>query len=235
MKQLQILLLFLAINLSGSRLSAQQDSIQTRTKTTDKTDSLSGDKTHKVVGNLFVGVDLYSPALSFFSDRSGGMAFVSYRIYKKWNLVTELGYESNRFDNLDWRVSVNGNYFKLGLNWFISQDYQNASNGFYGGARFAYSTYQQEIEQYPVRLADNQVDEYGSLPKSKVSSYWIEIVGGARVRLISNLYADVSLRPEFYLGSTKQQDIEPLVIPGYGKDRGPVNFGISWGLSWKFF
>ena len=126
-------------------------------------------------------------------------------------------------------------FFKLGFNWFISQDYEDASNGFYTGMRFAYAMYEQTVNAYPIRASGNQVDEYGSFPAENVSAYWVEVVGGARVRLLSNFYADVSVRPEIYLGSKKQHGLDPLVIPGYGKDIGPINFSVFWGITYKLF
>lgn len=237
MKRLQIFILFWVISLLGAKLYAQQDSVNIESKVIIKAqDSLKiNAKNQEKAGNLFVSGDLYSPILSAFSDRQGGMGFISYRIYKKWNVVAEVGFESNNFNKLDWKADVSGIYLRIGFNWFISQDFQDTSNGFYTGVRFGYSAYKQEIKQYPVRLSNNQVDEYGSLPKENVSAYWVEILGGARIRLVSKLYADVSLRPQIYIGSKKQKNIEPLVIPGYGKDNGPMNFSVVWGLSWKIF
>ena len=55
------------------------------------------------------------------------------------------------------------------------------------------------------------------------------------MQLFSNFYADVSIRPEIYLGSKKQEGLDPLVIPGYGKDIGPINFSVFWGLTYKLF
>lgn len=238
MKQIRTYILFSAISLSCAVLSAQEDSlsIQSKTLVTEGkavADSLAGKQ--KKAGNLFVGVDLFNPALSFFTDKQGGVAVVSYRIHKKWNGVAEIGFEKNIYDDLDWNIDVNGMYFKLGFNWFVSQDYQDASNGFYTGIRFAYSLYRQTVNQYPIRLSTNQIDEYGSLPEANVSAYWVEIVGGGRIQLLGNLYADVSVRPEIYVGSKKQEGLDPLVIPGYGKDTGPINFSIFWGLTYKLF
>lgn len=238
MNQIPIYILLLAISFLSNRLTAQEDSIAVEAKTVVKevknvTDSLSNPA--KRVGKMFIGIDLFTPVMSMFSDKQGGQAMVSYHIDKKWNAVAEIGVEKNHYDELDWGIDVNGLYFKLGFNWFISQDYENASNGFYTGARFAYASYQQTVNQYPIRLSDNQIDEYGSLPKANVSAYWIEILGGARVELIKNLYADMSIRPEIYIGSKKQDGLDPLVIPGYGKDIGPINFSVFWGLSYRLF
>lgn len=238
MNRTPIYILFLVISLLGIDLLAQEDSIAIESQTIVKetqavTDSLTNKQ--KKAGNLFIGVDLFNPAVSFFTDKQGGVAMVSYRVYKKWNAVAEIGFEKNIYDDLDWNIDVNGMYFKLGFNWFVSQDYQDASNGFYAGMRFAYAMYEQTVNQYPIRLSTNQIDEYGSLPKANVSAYWVEIVGGGRIRLLSNFYADVSIRPEIYAGSKKQEGLDPLVIPGYGKDIGPINFSVFWGLTYKLF
>lgn len=238
MKRLPIYLLGLAINLSVIPVLAQEDSISLDAdllvnESESIKDSLQISK--KRTGNLFLGVDLFNPTLSFFTDKQGGQAMVSYKVYKKWNAVAEVGFEKNHYDELDWIIDVDGLYFKLGFNWFVSQDYEDASNGFYTGARFAYATYKQTVNQYPIRVSGNQVDEYGSLPEENVSAYWVEILGGARVRLIGNFYADVSVRPEIYVGSKKQEGLDPLIIPGYGKDIGPINFSVFWGITYKFF
>lgn len=237
MKPLQTYISLLAISLFGLQVQAQQDTIALETQTLVKETSVltESSKNHKTAGNLFVGVDLFNPIMSAFSDKQGGQAMVSYRIYKKWNIVAELGYEKNVYDELDWNVDVDGIYGKLGFNWFVSQDHQDPSNGFYTGMRFAYAAYKQTINQYPIRISGNQVDQVGSLPTENVSTYWVEIVGGARVKLLANFYADVSIRPEIYIGSTKQEGIDPLVIPGFGKDIGPINFSVFWGLTYKLF
>lgn len=238
MKQLQTFILTLAISLLAIPAFGQQDSIAIETdklivEDSAVKDSLSKGKTG--AGKLFVGVDLFNPLMSAFGKKQGGVGVVSYRVYKKWNAVLELGYEKNEFNELDWDVDVSGLFFKLGFNWFLSQDYQDASNGFYVGARFAGSVFNQNIYQYPIRLSGNQVDGYGSLPSANISAYWIEIVGGGRIGVGKNFYIDVSVRPEIFIGGTKQEGIDPLVIPGYGKDSGPINFSVFWGITYKLF
>lgn len=237
MNQKPIYLLFWAISLLSIYSKAQTDSLQIESTVflEETKDTIQNLKNKKSAGNLFVGVDLFTPIVSAFSDKQGGQAMVSYKVYKKWNAVAEVGYEKNKYEELDWKVNVDGLYFKLGFNWFVSQDHEDASNGFYTGFRFAYSAFNQEINQFPIRLPNNQIDELGSLPSAQVNAYWVEIVGGARVRILQNFYADLSIRPEIFIGSSKQEGIEPLVVPGFGKDTGPINFSVFWGLTYKFF
>lgn len=237
MKRKLIYISCLVISLFSLCVYAQEDSINLEAQTLEVSinDSLQLSKVENRAGNLFVGVDLFTPSLAFFGDRKGAQAMISYRVYKKWNAVAEFGFEKNHYDDLDWDIDVDGMYFKLGFNWFISQDHEDLSNGFYTGLRFAYAMYDQRVNKYPIRLSNNQVYDYGSFPTENVSAYWAEIVLGARVRLLSNFYVDFSVRPEIYLGSKKQEGLEPLVIPGYGKDVGPINFSAFWGLTYKIF
>lgn len=236
MKQKPIYTLCLAISLFCISLQAQNDSIQL--EASEMAQELQDDlkqKNPNRVGNFFIGADLFQPIVSGFGDRKGAVFMASYRVYKKWNAVLEVGFDKNIYDEHDWNMAVEGMYYKLGFNWFISQDAQNLSNGFYTGLRFAYADYDQTVRQYPIRLSDNQVGGYGALPTARVSAYWLELVAGARVHLLHNFYADISFRPEIYIGSKKQENIDPLVIPGYGKDIGPINFNVFWGLTYQLF
>lgn len=238
MNQKRIYILFWVISLLPVSIWAQNDSVNLEAKALsvevkDTVESLPINKKSK--GNLFVSVDLFSPAMGFFSDKKAYQVGLTYKIHKKWNLAAEILFEKNQYDELDWKVDVEGVVYKIGFNWFITQDHENEANGFYSGLRFAYTSYDQSIHQYPIRKANNQISEYGSLPTEKVSAYWIEIVAGGRIQLFKKLYAEFSLRPEIYLGSKKQNGIKPLLIPGYGKDIGPINFTAFWGLSYQLF
>lgn len=237
MKQLPIYMSFILTSLGGGFVFGQNDSLNVESKeilksSTEKLDSI---KPKSKQGNLFIAGDLFSPVLGSFSDKKGWQAMLTYRVYKKWHLVAEYGREKNHYDELDWDINVDGNVYKFGFNWFISQDYENPSNGFYTGFRFALSQYKQTINAYPIRDSHNQVIQFASMPTADVSAYWVEILAGARVKLIHNFYADFSVRPEIYVGSKKQENLDPLVIPGYGRDVGPINFSIFWGLSYKLF
>lgn len=228
-----VYIFIILINLFATNLSAQIDSVNIEIQeVVEVKDSI---KLKSRQGKLFVGVDLFNPMLSAFTDKKGGLGMISYRVYKKWHLVAEVGVEKNHYKELDWDINVDGYYYKIGFNWFVSQDNTNPNNGFYTGMRFASANYNQTINKYPIRNSQSHLIGFGSLPTAKVSAYWIEVVGGGRIELLGNLYADVSVRPEIYVGSKKQDGVDPLVIPGYGRDVGPINFSIFWGLTYKLF
>lgn len=229
----QFYIFIILISTLSTKLNAQIDSINIEVQeVVEVKDSI---KPKSKQGNLFIGIDLFNPIVASFTDKKGGLGMISYRIYKKWHLVAEVGVEKNHYDELDWKIDVDGYYYKIGFNWFISQDYSDPNNGFYTGFRFASANYNQTIHAYPIRNSQSHLIGFGSLPTAKVSAYWIEFLGGGRVKLLADLYADISVRPEIYVGSKKQDGIDPLVIPGYGRDVGPINFSIFWGLTYKLF
>lgn len=225
--QRTLILSFLLSLVATNTLFAQNDTVAITN------DSI---KPIQKVSDLYIAVDLATPAQAIYSDKQGIQASLSYQLNKKWVAVAEIGYEKNKFDEAQWKVDVDGMYAKVGANWFFTQEDSNFTNGFYLGARIAYAAYNQKINQYPIRdINASEIIDYGSKEKASVSSYWFELVIGGRLQLHKNLYADFSLHPAVYLGSKKQEDIDPLVIPGYGRNNGPFNLPVFWGISYKLF
>src|SRR5690554_6392746 len=120
MKRKLIYISCFVISLFGLCAYAQEDSINLEAQTLEVSvnDSLQLKKTENRAGNLFVGVDLFTPSLAFFGDRKGAQAMISFRVYKKWNAVAEFGFVIFHYDDLDGVIDVDVVYFKLGFNWF---------------------------------------------------------------------------------------------------------------------
>ena len=166
----------------------------------------------KINHDIFIGVDLFNPVVSAFTDKQGVSAFASYQLNNKWHLVAESGYEKNKFDQINWNVDVDGVFAKLGANWFITQDVENQSNGIYIGGRIAYSKYSQTINSYPIRdLQSNIIIDSGSRPKADVSAFWVEAVVGGRQERQADRLDGFRAR---YLGSQARGRTEP---PAAGK------------------
>lgn len=186
--------------------------------------------------HLYVGIDVATPAMALFSDKQGVQGFVSYQFRPKLVAIAELGYEKNKFTENHWNIDVDGVYGKIGANWFFTQDKENPANGFYFGGRLAFASFNQTINQYPIRdIYSNQVVGTGALDKESVNAFWVEVVVGGRVALYKKLYADFSLHPAVFIGGKKQANIDAIVVPGYGRNNGPFNLPIFWGLSYQLF
>lgn len=189
---------------------------------------------------FFVGVDLLNPIASFFSSKKNYNGFVSYKFKNRWIAVAEVGYEKNIYKENDWNVDAKGIYLEVGVNYILTNYYEKTGQGFYIGGRLAFTPYEQTIINYPIKEMNtsNQVQTIGnsSLPKANVSAGWLEAVLGAKVQLgESPLYLDFIIKPKFLVYSKKQDHVDNLVIPGFGKNKGDVNISFLWGISYRIF
>ncbi len=185
---------------------------------------------------IFLSVDFFDPTISLFSDKKGVKTQLTFHINKKFHAAIEAGYEQNSFDDLGWIADARGTYLKAGFIWFANLDSQDKNSGFHLGSRLAISNFSHHISQFPVFSTndDTQQTYYSSFHSSSLSAYWLEFSLGGRMKIFDlPLYADFMVQPKIFITSTKDNDAEPLVIPGYGKNRNSYNLGLFWGISYQ--
>lgn len=211
----KVLLIFSLI-ISPLFVWGQNDSIQVKKKT-----------------NSFIGVDLFAPVYSLFTDKKGGEILFSYPLKDKIHLVAEVGYEQNKFDENGWNADVSGPYGRIGAQYFLSQDEKNPNMGYYVGGRFGYSNYQQTINSFLIQDGDRINNANGTLPKYNANVAWFEPLAGGRVQIKeSRFYIDASIRLKLRLYQSNPYDITTLAVPGFGKDTSGVGFGVNWTIGY---
>lgn len=184
--------------------------------------------------NLSIGVDVLNAAMSVFSDRKLFQAHISTKVRKNISAVLDAGYDKNIYNKGGYDASANGMFAKLGGFYMLSMDHEDKGSGFYAGAKLAASFYNQEYKTVPIR-AFGGADQYLQMPSSKQSSYWVEAMAGARVRLFkSKFYVDVNAQPRYLAYTTKQEKMQPMIIPGFGKSSSKFNVGFSWNIVYQF-
>jgi hypothetical protein len=58
---------------------------------------------------------------------------------------------------------------------------------------------------------------------------------GGRVELFhSNFYIDAQVQPKYMIYTTKQENITPMVIPGFGTDANKFKLGFMWSVAYLF-
>lgn len=184
--------------------------------------------------NFMVGFDVLNTGVSFFSDRKLFQGFVSSKIKNNLHAVADAGYEKNIYQKNGYDAEVNGFFAKIGAFNMMMKDVENEENGFYLGGKLAAAFYQQNYAAVPVRGYGGS-SSLVAFDASNQSSYWAEALFGGRVQLFeSNLYIDVNVQPKYLLLSTKQEDIKPMIVPGFGRSSGKFNMGFMWNLAYKF-
>lgn len=188
----------------------------------------------KYTPNFIVGVDVLNIGTSFFSDRQLFQGFISSRINRRIHAVLDLGYDKNIYQKNGYDAKADGFFAKVGGFYMLASDPENAYNGFYAGAKLAGSFYNQEYLSIPVKGLNNE-GVFVTLEPSTQSSYWIEAALGARIQVFeSNFFIDVNVQPRYLAYTTKQDEITPMIVPGFGRSSGSFNMGFSWSLAYKF-
>ena len=184
--------------------------------------------------NFMVGVDVLNAGISFFGERHVFQGFISSQVKDNIHALVEAGYESNTYDKNGYDADAKGPFLKIGGFYMLAKDRENEFNGFYAGAKIAASFYEQTYHAIPIRgYAGSTASE--AFPSSRQSSYWLEGTIGGRVQLFdTNFYIDVSAQPRYWIYSTKQDDIIPMIIPGFGKSSNKFNMGFAWNIAYKF-
>lgn len=184
--------------------------------------------------NFMVGLDVLNAGAAAFSDRKLFQGFISSNIKNNWYAVADAGFEKNIYQKNGYDVSANGPFVRLGGLYMLAFDKQNPKNGFYVGGKAAGSFYSQEYKSVPIRgFGDSEVSQ--AFPESTQSSYWIEASVGGRVQLFeSPFYIEVNAQPKYLIFSTTQEEIKPMVVPGFGKSSAKFNMGFSWNVAYSF-
>lgn len=183
--------------------------------------------------NFTVGFDVLNAGMSFFSERKVYQGFVSSRINKNIHGILTAGFEKNTYDKNNYLAEVSGPFLKIGAFYMMAMDKENPDNGFYAGGNLAGSFYSQEYFAVPIR-GFGGVDFTQSFPKSTQSTYWLEANVGGRVNLFdSKFLVDVSIQPKYILFSTKQDDIVPMIVPGFGNSSSKFNLGFMWTIAYN--
>lgn len=218
MKTRRIFFFFFSL-LCFSGFAQKQDSVQTKWKNQP---------------NFLVGFDVVNAGIGVFTDRKLFQGFVSSRIKNNIHAVADAGFERNVYRKNGYDATVNGPFIRLGAFYMLADDRENLLNGFYGGGKLAASFYTQNYSTVPVRGYGGSEVSVG-FPASTQSSYWVEGTVGGRVQLFeSPFYIDVNIQPKFLLFSTKQEDIRPMIVPGFGKSSGKFNIGFAWNIAYHF-
>lgn len=184
--------------------------------------------------NFMVGVDVLNTGVSFFSDRQLFQGFISSKIKGNIHAIVEAGFEKNIYQKNGYDATANGPFAKIGAFYMLARDPENEFNGFYGGAKIGGAFFTQEYFAIPIRGFGGSSSSV-SMPASSQSSFWLEGTIGGRVQLFtSNFFIDVNMQPRYLMVTSKQDEVVPMIVPGFGRSSSKFNMGFAWSIAYKF-
>ena len=184
--------------------------------------------------NFLVGFDVLNAGIGAFSDRKLFQGFVSTKVKGNWYAIADIGSEKNTYQKNAYDAVVSGPFLKLGSLYMLANDQENPMNGFFVGGKVAGSFYNQEYRAVPIRgFGGSEVSQ--AFPESTQSSYWMELNLGGRVQLFETpLYIEATAQPKYLMFTSKQDEIKPMIVPGFGKSSAKFNIGFSWNIAYSF-
>lgn len=186
---------------------------------------------------LRVGVDLHRLSKSFYEKDYKGLEIVGdYRLTRRFYLAGELGNEEKTVDDDRLNFTTKGTYFKAGFDYNTFENWLDMENMIYVGMRYGISSFSQTLNSYKIYDPTNYYGENTVISGTKfngLTANWIEIIGGVKAELFSNLYLGFSLRLNYLVSNKKPDGFDNLYIPGFNRTYdGKFGAGVNYTLSY---
>lgn len=186
---------------------------------------------------LRVGVDLHRLSKSFYEKDYKGLEITGdYRLTQRFYLAGEIGNEDKTVDDDRLNFTAKGTYFKAGFDFNSFENWLDMENMIYVGMRYGVSSFSQTLNSYKIYDPTNYFGENTVISGEKyngLTASWIEIIGGVKAELFSNLYLGFSLRLNYLVSDKKPNNFDNLYIPGFNRTYdGKFGAGINYSLSY---
>ena len=186
---------------------------------------------------LRVGVDLHRLSKSFYDDDYKGLEIVGdYRLSRKFYVAGELGNENNTVDDDRFNFTTKGTYFKVGFDYNAYENWLDMENMLYAGMRVGVSSFSQTLNHYTIYDPTNYYGENTINSGEKfngLNASWIEVIGGVKAEIFSNLYLGFSVRLNYLISEKEPNNFANLYIPGFNRTyEGKFGAGFNYTLSY---
>lgn len=186
---------------------------------------------------LRVGVDLHRLSKSFYDDDYKGLEIVGdYRLSRKFYVAGELGNENNTVDDDRFNFTTKGTYFKVGFDYNAYENWLDMENMLYAGMCVGVSSFSQTLNHYTIYDPTNYYGENTINSGEKfngLNASWIEVIGGVKAELFSNLYLGFSVRLNYLISEKEPNNFANLYIPGFNRTyEGKFGAGFNYTLSY---
>ena len=202
---------------------------------------------------LRVGVDLSRPLLSVLREGYTGLELVGdYRLTQNWYLAAELGNESlNTVESLAnyedvnvipiYDITTKGSYIKAGADFNTYENWFGMNNSIVAGARYAFSTFQTDLNSYNFFNSNRYWNPEGFLPGPDapqqlegLNASWLEVLLGVKAELFANIYLSASIRLGMLITRTESETMPHLWIPGFNRVTDGSRFGTSFNYTLSY-
>lgn len=184
---------------------------------------------------LRVGIDISKPLRTLLQEDYRGLEILGdYRLYKNYYIAAEIGNEQLPFEADYLRVRANGSYIKLGVDYNAYDNWAGMENLIFAGLRYGFSTFSQTIEEYTI-YTDTQFFPptvvQGPIESSGLTGSWIELMVGAKVEILNNLFLGANVQLKRMLFQSTPSGFDNLAVPGFNRTYDFSSFGVGYSYN----
>lgn len=181
---------------------------------------------------LRIGFDILSPILGAFDDSRTSWNFIADIDLKNFFLVLEGGFASDNEVGPRSNYSSEGSFVRIGPDAnFLARD--DELHVFFFGLRYAYANYNEILIGYEDNLTWGRIDV--DMEQRGLSSSWIEMNTGLKIRIWQGLFTGYTLRFKFSrFSNTEDQQFETYFVPGYGLASRANNWEFNYYIFYRF-
>lgn len=152
----------------------------------------------------------------------------------KYLIIADFGFEEVSRGE-DYLYESNGSYWRIGLDANLSTAWERGQV-IAIGLRYAHATYEDRAQFTRITPAEpTDIIQEFDLSNTGLSSRWAELVFKMKVPVWKNLSTGYTMRYQFYqvTQGLKNNELQPLDIPGYGKTNRPNSFQFDYYIGWR--
>ena len=189
--------------------------------------------------NLRLGFDIGNYIYAKTQDLNRVNFNLDSNIFGDYFLSIQAGNEEYLFDNQLINMSTSGNYWELGIDYNLYDNWPGMDNQLMLGLHFGHANFTNILHEYIINQTGNSFpaqtvvvnQEYGAL-----SANWIELQSVIQVELMKNIYLGYNISFKYLLSKKKYENFELTYIPGFRKvnSTSPFGFGMQYFISYRF-
>ena len=182
-----------------------------------------------------IGYDAGGLALLYFEPERRIYTFsLDYEIKQDIYPVLEFGWQNVRIENEQYRYFSDGKFARIGvdINMFKYDNPVDYDMG-YAGIRYGFS--------HMTHSANNIIIEetyWGDITSMEVAenqlnAHWVSLGGGLRAEVFPGFFMGWSLFANIKLAQTKDANMDPFNVPGFGSGSKKVSLTINYSLYYR--
>ncbi len=176
------------------------------------------------------GTDLYSLGNTIVENGERTFEVQGDIDFHRYFATLEWGFQDTDLSGSNFEYSGTGSYYRVGIDMNLTQ-FNPDRNTIFLGMRYARSRFQETLNYD----ASDSVWQDVQLEESHegMSSRWLEITGGMKVRVWQNLSVGYIIRYKVFRKLNGVPELDNYIVPGYGLARKNTNIGFGFYVHYR--